>query len=448
MNGLLQAWENTVRQRGSATAVTQASDGSACTFRELNARAKHWLAAQTSASGTSLAGRAVVFAAPNGTGWLEIFIGLLRAGAVIVPLDAGEPPAAQRLVAASLRAGFWWDGTRLVALAGARRFRSHAPCLIKLTSGSTGRPRPLPFTAAQLLADERQVAATMGLRPRDVNYALIPFGHSYGLGNLTLPLLVRGLPVVCGATPLPHAIAADFVRWQPTVFPSVPAVWNALAASEVPPADLASLRLAISAGAPLPPEVARRYAARFGRRLHNFYGSSETGGIAYDRTGSATLAGGVGQPLRGVTIAMIRGERIAVSSAAVFTLGNRRARGRFGRWTPADRATIDHRGFVTLLGRRGVIVKIAGRRVNLGEVTSRLRQVAGVREAWVDIGPGPNPALGAALATERSIAELRAELQADTASWKIPKKWTVLPSLPLTARGKVDTRELRARVFG
>jgi len=41
--------------------------------------------------------------------------------------------------------------------------------------------------------------------------------------------------------------------------------------------------------------VARDFAARFGRRLHSFYGSSETGGIAYDRGGRAALEGGVGQ---------------------------------------------------------------------------------------------------------------------------------------------------------
>jgi acyl-CoA synthetase (AMP-forming)/AMP-acid ligase II len=46
----------------------------------------------------------------------------------------------------------------------------------------------------------------------------------------------------------------------------------------------------VSAGAPLPPDVARDFGRRFGCRLHGFYGSSETGGIAYDRTGQATLA--------------------------------------------------------------------------------------------------------------------------------------------------------------
>jgi acyl-CoA synthetase (AMP-forming)/AMP-acid ligase II len=444
---LLDAWEKTLRSCGPRRAVVQAADGQSCTFRELDARATAWLAAQAPAGPALLARHAVVFAAPNGIGWLEIFLGLLRAGAVIVPLDASEPPAAQRQLAAQLRAGFWWDGDRLVPLEGARRFREPAISLIKLTSGTTGRPRPLAFTAAQLLADARQVTATMGITSRDLNYALIPLGHSYGLGNLTLPLLAQGVPLVCGAAPLPHAIAADFVRWRPTVFPGVPAVWRALAASDVTPADLASLRLAISAGAPLPPEAARDFAARFGHRVHAFYGSSETGGISYDRTGQATLAGSVGLPLRGVGVTLLRGGRLRVRSAAVFTHGNRRHDGRIGSWLPPDRAMLAARGAIMLLGRRGTTVKIGGRRVNLAEVTTRLRQLPGIHDVWVGISPGADPILGAAVATERPVPELRAELQTDTASWKIPKKWLALPTLPLTARGKTDTRVLQEKLF-
>jgi acyl-CoA synthetase (AMP-forming)/AMP-acid ligase II len=93
------------------------------------------------------------------------------------------------------------------------------------------------------------------------------------------------------------------------------------------------------------------------------------------------------------------------------------------------------------------MVKIAGRRVSLTEVELRLRKLAGVREAWVQVGPGPNAMLGAALAADRTAAEIRAELLPTTAAWKIPKRWIVLPALPLTARGKVDTRALYARLF-
>jgi acyl-CoA synthetase (AMP-forming)/AMP-acid ligase II len=444
---LLQAWEKTLRRHGPRRAVVHAAEGRSWTFRELDARASAWLAAHAPSACARLAGRAVVFAAPNGIGWLEIFVGLVRAGAVAVPLDAGEPPAARRQLAAALRAAAWWDDARLVPLAGPRRFRDPAVSLIKLTSGTTGRPRPLVFTAAQMLADARQVTTAMGIAARDLNYALIPLGHSYGLGNLALPLLAHGVPLVCGAAPLPHGIAADFARWRPTIFPGVPAVWRALAAAEVDPALFSSLRLALSAGAPLPPEVAQAFARRFGRHLHGFYGSSETGGISFDRTGRATLAGGVGRPLRAVRVTPGRGGRIRVCSAAVFTHGNRRREGGLGCWSPPDRAAFSARGDLTLLGRRGTTVKLGGRRLNLGEVAARLRRLHGVEDVWVGAGPGADPVLGAAVVTARPVTELRAELQADTAPWKIPRKWITLPGLPLNARGKIDTGALRARLF-
>jgi acyl-coenzyme A synthetase/AMP-(fatty) acid ligase len=442
---LLHAWEGTLRRRGSDTAVTQASDRRSCTFRELDDRAAAWLAAHSPSSG--LSGRAAVFSAPNGIEWFVIFIGLLRAGATLVPLDAAEPPDAQRRAAEALRAGFLWEGGCLVALPRPVRRRRPA-CLIKLTSGTNGTPRPLAFTGAQLLADARQVTATMGIRTKDLNYALIPLGHSYGLGSLVIPMMAKGVAMVCAEAPLPHAIEEDFKRWSPTVFPCVPAVWRALAAADVDPGSLRSLRLAVSAGAPLPPEVARGFAARFGLHLHNFYGSSETGGISFDRSGGATLAGGVGRALRGVRIARLRGERIRVCSAAVFTRANPRVRASSGCWIPPDRVTIDTRGELRLSGRRGSMVKIAGRRVSLSEVELCLRRIEGVREAWVQVGPGPNAVLGAALAADRPAAELRAALVPTTAAWKIPKRWIVLPALPLTARGKVDTRALHARLFG
>jgi acyl-coenzyme A synthetase/AMP-(fatty) acid ligase len=442
-HALLTAWKKTVRRCGDRCAVRQAVDGRGATFRELDARASAWLAEHAPRPG-ALAGRAVVFAMPNGTRWLEIFLGLMRAGALAVPLDAMEPTAAQRRTAESLHASHWWNGRKLVPLPQAKRWRDPECCLIKLTSGTTGRPRPLVFTAAQLLADARQVTAAMNIRPRDLNYAMIPFGHSYGLGNLTVPLIAQGIPLVCGTAPLPHAIAMDFARWKPTVFPGVPAVWRALAASDV---TLKSLRLGVSAGAPLSADVARNFAARFGRRLHNFYGSSETGGIAYDASGTATLVGSVGRALRGVQLTALPRQRLRVSSAAVLTHGHRRRAGNDGVWIMPDRVTMDARGQLTLLGRRDTTVKLAGHRVSLGEVAARLRRLRGVRDVWVGVGTGAEPVLGAVVATHHRADRLRAALYADTVAWKIPKKLIVLRTLPTTARGKLDTQALIAMTF-
>ena len=446
---LLEAWIRTLRRRGDTPAVTEAASGRVVSFRELDARARAWLDLHGEIA-KALRGRAVVFVSPNGGAWFEVFLGLMHAGAVVVPLDAAEPDAAQHALATELRAGFRWDGARLVVLpAGARRFASPEVCLIKLTSGSTGRPRPLVFTAVQMLADARQVTATMGITERDASYALIPFGHSYGLGNLTIPLIAHGVPIVVGSSPLPQAVAAEFARWRPSVLPGVPAVFRGLAMSDIASAALASLRLAVSAGAPLPPEVAQAFAARFGRRIHGFYGSSETGGISYDRTGAATLAGrSVGGAMRGVRLTVLPGQRLRVCSPSVFTYGNRRRARGLGCWTPADRAGLRSNGEVVLFGRRGTMVKIAGRRVNLAEIAARLQRIPGVHDVWVGVGPGAEPVLGAALATRLNREDIRTALRADTAPWKMPRHWLLLSEFPLTARGKTDIAALRQGVFG
>jgi long-chain acyl-CoA synthetase len=443
-DALCQAWEKTWRRWAGDRAVVSAVDSTSVTFRQLECRANAWRAAHLPPT-AQWRGRAVVFAVENGVAWLVMFIALLKVGAVAVPLDAGEPAEARRRIATALRAAAWWNGTAWERLAGAKAWRDPRVALIKLTSGTTGQPRALVFTAEQLLADARQVTATMRIGTHDLNYALIPFGHSYGLGNLTIPLVAQGVPLVCGSSPWPHAIAADFARWRPTVFPGVPALWRGLAMSEL---TLPGLRLGVSAGAPLAPAVAQDFLARFGRRLHSFYGSSETGGITYDRTGSGALAGDVGRALRGVNLVVRKGGRLEVSSAAVMTQGNRRRGGLRGAWIMPDRVQRDGDGVVTLLGRRGATVKIAGRRVNLTEVVARLRRVEGVRDAWAGVSGGADPALGAVVATDRSAGELRAALLTDTAAWKIPKKLMAVAALPLTGRGKTDGRALHAMAFG
>ena len=140
------------------------------------------------------------------------------------------------------------------------------------------------------------------------------------------------------------------------------------------------------------------------------------------------------------------GQRLRVSSAAVVTHGNARKVGSQGAWIMPDRVAVDARGNVILRGRRGSTVKVAGRRVNLAEVADRLKRLSGVREVWTGVTAGAEPVLAAVVATERTPAELRGALAPSTAAWLIPKKLLVVTALPVTARGKVDTRALQALV--
>ena len=428
-------WQKTVTRDPGAVALIDAGANRVWTRREISELAHEWAATH----GAAAAGRRVVFAEPNGPEWFRVFLGVMEAGAVAIALDPGEPVAAQRALAESARAALWHGGT-LESLPAFRRSARERACLLKITSGSTGTPRALPFTDAQMMADGRQICATMGITAKDVNLGCIPLGHSYGLGNLVMPLLLQGTAIITGADVLPHGLATAVAKWKPTIFPAVPALLRALAESEVEPRQLRSLRTVISAGSPLGPDVAETFKRKFLRPVHNFYGSSETGGIAYDRTGGATITGrSVGRPLVGVRLSFSKGGRFWVKSAAV---------GGSGRFRPADRGELNARGELVLLGRSGRMVKIGGRRLDPAEVERALCGISGVREALVELNQQRADSLVAVIASKRSPAEVKDSLHGQIASWKIPRRILAIDAFPLTARGKTDVKRLREVLHG
>jgi len=174
----------------------------------------------------------------------------------------------------------------------------------------------------------------------------------------------------------------------------------------------------------------------FGRAPIEVYGSTETGGIAYDREGNDTLAGaGVGRALVGVSILQLPGDRIRVSGPAVFRASGHR---------PADRARLEPDGRLVLLGRAGRMIKIGGRRLDLGDLESALRRLPGVSDAFAAPHPDDPEQLAAVLATTLAPLPLRALLRQHLAPWKIPRRLVAVPVFPLTPRGKPDASALRA----
>jgi len=438
---LFQLWSAAVQRAPSAVAVDDASTGRRWSRAALAASADEWAGSFAGSAGHSKRVRCLVaMSVPNGASWFQVFLGLLASGAIPAPIDPSEPEEAQVAVAASIGANFLWREGRLRRVcfgtpAASARLRSGGVCLVKLTSGSSGAPRGLAVSHSEMEADARQICASMGIGAGDSNLAAIPLGYSYGLGNIVIPLMAQGTRVICLSSALPHAIAADALKHRPTVFPAVPPILRALAESDVSRRSLASLRLVISAGSPLSREVAAAFAKKFGLRIHGFYGASETGGIAYDRTGDATLEGrSVGTPISGVRISFGAAGRFSVSSPAV--IGK-------GRYSPADRAALNKLGELVLLGRTDRMVKVAGRRVDLAEIESALKSVPGIRDAFAHMPAGAEGALSAAALTDLSPAEIRRLLRPRVASWKIPSRIVALRDFPATARGKTDSRRLR-----
>lgn len=436
---LLEPWRRLVETAPDASAVIEAGSGRTWSFGGIEERSAT-LANELSRH--RVKGLPVAFRDPNGGEWLARFLALLRLGAPTLPLDSTTPPAGFRERVARCGAAEWASDGEIRLPASPRRYRSPAIALLKLTSGTTGAPRLLPFRSAELAADGLQVMRGMGIDARDRNFGIIPFGHSYGLGNLIMPLLLEGVPVVCGSSPFPHVIASEFTQGNANVLPAVPALFAALIRAGV---RLPGLRLAITAGAPLKPEIARGFLDQFGQPLHNFLGSSESGGIAYDADGEAGLSGrAVGRPLPGVKINFTRRGQLRITSRAVFTRGNRLSENGRGCVILGDRGEINPQGELVLKGRTRPMIKVGARRLDPAEIERALLRIEGVQEAWAtswNSGGEERPA--AVCAARITAAELRTTLRLHLPGWTVPRPLVILEELPRTQRGKLDRAALQ-----
>lgn len=434
-SALWKSWDVVVRKNPRAIAVIEAETGRTWTRAELHASAEALAAGPLARA----AGKSVGFSLPNGADWIAVFIALQRVGAAAIPLDPSLMPKPQEVLADALRLPFVWrDGELQSACATPRAAGSMR--IGKLTSGSTGTPRIIRCSAEHLIADGANIVRTMRIRSSDRNLALIPLGHSYGLGNLVAPLLDQGTSLICAPSFVPHQIPNWIKKHRATVLPTVPAMLRLLAALPGR-ARLAPLRLVISAGARLPAETARDFHHRFGLHVHNFYGSSETGGICYDQRAPASAnKESVGRALDGVSVNLTARGRIRVTSGAV-------AAGRNGAFTLPDFGRFNPRGELEILGRAGRIANIGGRNLHPREIETRLAQMPGVTDAWVHVlAKAGRDYLVAAVESARPRADIIEDFSLLVAPWQRPRFWLVLPHLPRTERGKLNAPVLCARL--
>jgi len=404
--------------------MIDAATGEKRTFGEISSHAEGLSGSFSEASQCLVA-----FCLPNSFEWMNVFLALQAIEAGAMPLDASVPADTRRNLARILGASFYWDGHKLQALRARKKKAPRVAC-VKITSGSQGAATALPCEAGHLLADGRNVITSMGLRPADRNLGLIPFGYSYGLGNLVMPLILQGNPIVFASAFLPSQVPPWIAQFRVTVFPSVPAIFNILA--QLPgKTRLSPLRTTISAGSILTPEVARKFYERFGVKLHNFYGASETGGICYDRTGAASLSGrSVGSPLKNVRVCIADDGLVEVRSKAVIFPEGKFVLRDLGEWAA--------RKELRLISRAQSIANIGGRKVHPAEIESTLRDLPGIREARVVVRDGHRDALVAVVESHLGSAEIEKHLHKHLPNWKIPRRLVVRSELPRNERGKLD----------
>ena len=328
-------------------------------------------------------------------------------------------------------------------------------CHIKTTSGTTGAPRSILFTAEQLAADCDQIVSTMGLTPDSPNLGVLSLAHSYGFSNLVLPLLLHGIPLHLLANPLPETLrrALNDAPAAVTV-PSVPAMWQSWHAADA--LNTGQIRIAISAGAPLSPQLERRIYDSSKLKIHNFLGASECGGIAYDHslTPRNSNSKTIGSAMQGVTLSKNDEGALTVSSPACGLTYWPEADASLsdGRFQTSDLVELQNSD-VRLLGRADDIINVAGRKVHPAEIENALSTLTAVRHCVVFGIPsrrdGHYEEIVAVVSLQGgcSVRAVRAELATLLPNWKLPRQLLEASDLSPDLRGKISRSKWRKRLF-
>jgi long-chain acyl-CoA synthetase len=331
--------------------------------------------------------------------------------------------------------------------------------VLKLTSGTTGVPRAAQTSEAELVADSRTLMEAMGIGADQIQVAAIPLSHAYGFGNLLVPLLLQGTAIVMREAFVPERLPGDARAVGARVFPGVPFMFDFLAEHQPRDGWPPTLTALVSAGAPLERVVAGRFRARFGIKIHSFYGTTETGGICYDESDDEVAGGTVGRPLKSVHVSLVPHENAPPGGGRVFVRGPAVATSYAdgadpdvfadGGFLTGDLGAFDARGRLVLSGRVSPFVNVAGRKVQPAEVEHVLRELAGVVDVRVigiaDARRGEQlVAFLVMRATPPAVVDLRRFCASRLASYKIPRLFLFPDRIPLTSRGKTDRAALHA----
>lgn len=424
----------------------------------------------------------VLLASPNRPAVAAAFLGVIASGRSVFPVDATLTAAeieglvgragvdaaiAHRSVADRL-AGI---DARVLDLDGLVASEDTSPdvqdrgeraWLLLQSSGTTGGPKIVRRSGPSLDAVAQNVARAVGLRSEDRVVAAVPLSHSYGIENGMLA------PIVAGACALHHVAQDDqpgrgfdpelAVTSGATVLPGVPAMFEMIDRMQ---AGRGKLRLAYSAGAALPPELAHRLEQRDGLRLGQLYGSTEIGSVTYGPTPDS-----VGRPMGGVDVRILDADapdpsqplapgltgHVAVKAPSMFDgyLGPRALTDDSlvdGYFRTGDLGRLDDRGALHITGRLKLLIDVGGVKVNPLEVETVLAAHPQVNECVVvpdPVSPTINRVKAVLTATSNDIdpSELRAFLRPRLAAHKIPRTFEVRAELPKSPTGKVLRREV------
>lgn len=302
--------------------------------------------------------------------------------------------------------------------------------LIKQTCGASGISRSLFFGQDQVLAEGENNLANLGLHPDRPGLAAISLAHSYGFGCLALPLVLAGIPLEITAGAMPMFLQPGLDRHPQVFLPGVPAMWKTWHQTEITAHP--AISLAISAGSPLSLDLEHSIHSETGLRIRNFYGTSETGAIAFDNSPSPrTRPDFVGKLLPAVSAKTDRSGRISVTTPARATGTDIEAwENEFASPTylTLDQGEVSD-SQVHLTRCIGSSINVAGRKVSPDRLESIITSLEGVSSARIKRGFSRDFERFEEIRAQITLLpghdkkQIREQLRQRLESWEMPRQW-------------------------
>lgn len=336
--------------------------------------------------------------------------------------------------------------------------------VVLFTSGTEGTPKGVVLSHVNLLANRAQLASRFAFTTQDVVLNVMPLFHSFGLTAGTLLPLLSGIQTFFYPTPLHYRIIPEIAYDINATIIFGTNTFLAAYARFAHPYDFYSLRYVFAGAEKLQEETRRLWADKFGLRIFEGYGVTETAPALAANTPMDYRVGSVGRLLPGVeyrlevVAGVEKGGRLLVRGPNVM-LGYLMAEqpGRLlppatvygeGWYDTGDIVDIDSEGYVWILGRAKRFAKLGGEMVSLAAVEElALRTWPDAAHAAISV-PDPQKGEKLVLLTEYAGAtrqHLLEQAHRDGLSEiNVPRRLIRVAKIPLLGSGKVDYAAARA----
>ena len=350
-------------------------------------------------------------------------------------------------------------------------YASHSddPAIWLFSGGTTGRPKGVVQSHASFTnSTECYAKQVIGYTPDDITLSVpkLYFGYATG-SNLFFPLAAGASTVLFPERCTADELFAQIARHRPTILINVPTVVNHLVSHpEAHTRDLSCLRLATSAGEPLPVPLHRRWNDTFGVELLDGLGTAEMWHVFISSRPGQVRPGTLGTAVPGFEVRLCDDDGREVGPGEVGRMrvrGDSRAHGYWqhpeatrrafaGEWyISGDMMTRDQDGYFTYQGRDDDLLKVSGKWFSPREAEECLLEHPDVKEvAVVGIETKDGLTVPAAFVVPAADADagtaraaMRAHLSGRLESYKHPREIHLLGDLPRTHLGKVDRGALK-----